>query len=73
MPDFSYELLHKESGLVFGLDEAGLGIAVPRDSDGHVAIHLEIDPCYALDAGQFKVRLAASGATPDASKDLLFS
>ena len=49
------------------------GIAVPRDSDGHVAVRLEIDPCYALDAGQFKARLAASGATPDASHDLLFS
>ena len=49
------------------------GLSVPRDAEGHVAIKLEIDPCYALDAEQFKARLAASGATPDTSQDLLFS
>jgi UDP-N-acetylglucosamine/UDP-N-acetylgalactosamine diphosphorylase len=49
------------------------GLSVPRDADGHVAIRLEIDPCYALDAAQFRARLAASGATPDTAQDLLFS
>lgn len=49
------------------------GLAVPRDAEGHVSIRLEIDPCYALNAEQFKARLAASGATPDTTRDLLFS
>ena len=48
------------------------GLAVPRDADGHVAIRLEIDPCRALDAAEFRARLAESGAAPDLSGNLLF-
>jgi UDP-N-acetylglucosamine/UDP-N-acetylgalactosamine diphosphorylase len=33
------------------------GVSVPRDDDGVPAVKIEIDPCYALDAGALRERL----------------
>jgi len=37
----------------------GAGVEVPRDADGNVSVALEIDPGFALDAGELKSRLPA--------------
>ena len=48
------------------------GVAVPRDSEGHAAIRIEIDPAFANSPAELRARLAGVPA-PDTSKDLLLA